>query len=785
MLTPRLARVKSRISAASWQKRVEQAQRDEVQIQSILRQVDRGASLNEAIAKRLPASRRGWALRRIPEYRRQGLAALIDGRVSREPEISVACRQALQAARAANPGVTTAEALTILKEQGLLPLPSESTMWREFARVDARRRYARQRCAAEQTTVVDLAFAGAELLVAAETEAGGIAALANEVVRVGKRALAASRGQTPAKDLAHRNRRGQFTVTYNRQRRRKAGEAVARYLRTAEEKAEGRVRSWPRFVQERRETIEAKLRMLTFGWLVAETKGWDALRSPEMAGLAAIAGFAYMPSTLAKLVSALAIAGVGPWLLAVVGQRWHQVAEQRWGEPGAMAAVYIDNHAKEVWSKLFTQSGKVSHRSRVMPCITTTYAHTGAGTPLVLSVQSGSAPLAPRLVDLVEQAEALWGAQVKRATVIDAEGSTFELLESFARRRRVLVTPLRPSRAPELELTYSRGSYFRPYRQKDELRVARATLTHKSTGRSLQLGALVIRRQKRDNDTVLLTTGLDLGMEGRDLADLYFSRWPVQENAFKEAAVLGLHQHRGNCGRMVANLAVVTELEQVERRAKRDGESLDQLRVEHETLVRASEERCRQSARAQARLATRRRRLDALVAQGRTGGTRFARVALDHQQALVAAEKFTSAAARARAALQKNQTRQLALQASLCKLGERRKYLQPQRRIRKLDVAQDMILTATKLTAAQLISFAKREYLCSWPMTPETFLSRVLPIRGSKEIRRDDERVIFYENARDSEVTQALRDACRRLNQRRIQREGRTVRYAVEPPPCV
>ena len=40
-----------------------------------------------------------------------------------------------------------------------------------------------------------------------------------------------------------------------------------------------------------------------------------------------------------------------------------------------------------------------------MPCITTTYAHTGAGTPVVLSVQSGSAPLAPRLIDLVEQAE--------------------------------------------------------------------------------------------------------------------------------------------------------------------------------------------------------------------------------------------------------------------------------------------------------------------------------------------------------------------------------------------
>lgn len=94
--------------------------------------------------------------------------------------------------------------------------------------------------------------------------------------------------------------------------------------------------------------------------------------------------------------------------------------------------------------------------NRVMPCITTTYAHTGAGTPVVLSVQSGSAPLAPRLVDLVDQAETTLETEVERAIVIDAEGCTFDLLESFAKAKRVLITPLKPSRVPALELTYAR-----------------------------------------------------------------------------------------------------------------------------------------------------------------------------------------------------------------------------------------------------------------------------------------------------------------------------------------
>ena len=124
-----------------------------------------------------------------------------------------------------------------------------------------------------------------------------------------------------------------------------------------------------------------------------------------------------MPSTLTKFTSALAISGAGPLLLETVARCWHDAAQKHFDEPGAMTAIYIDNHAKEVWSLLFTQSGKASHRNRLMPCITTTYAHTGAGTPVVLSVQSGSAPLAPRLVALVEEAEGLLGGEVERALV--------------------------------------------------------------------------------------------------------------------------------------------------------------------------------------------------------------------------------------------------------------------------------------------------------------------------------------------------------------------------------
>lgn len=101
--------------------------------------------------------------------------------------MSVACRQGVQTAREMNPRVTPNEALELLRRQRISPLPSESTIKRELARVDERRKYARKKARARGgvVEVIELPLAGGELLAAAETETGGIAALTAEVVERG------------------------------------------------------------------------------------------------------------------------------------------------------------------------------------------------------------------------------------------------------------------------------------------------------------------------------------------------------------------------------------------------------------------------------------------------------------------------------------------------------------------------------------------------------------------------------------------------------------------------
>lgn len=774
--------VKSRLSARSWAARVEAAQQGEALLRRIEARVKQGDTLNEATAGEAPKSRRSWVMRHWKSWKREGLEALIDARLPREPTVSRECESIIQAARQTDPSVSVARVLEILKEQRIKVLPSESTIKRHFARVDKRRKYGEQKAQARES-VVELPLAGGELLLAAEVESGAMAALTSEVEKLAGEAREASVGKEPERDVENRDTHGHFTAEYNRKRRRKPGEEIAGYLRSAQEKAAGRVPSWPRFVHEGRETLEAKLRMLTLAPLVSETKGWDALRAPEVEGLESLTGLAYMPSTLQKLTSALALSAAGPRMLEAVGANWHRVAQARWQEGGAMAALYIDNHAKEVWTSLFTQSGKVSNLNRVMPCITTTYVHTGAGTPLVATVNSGSAPLAPRLVQIVKEAETKLGeeGEVKRAVVIDAEGSTFDILEAFAKEGRVIVTPLRPSRAPELELTYTRGSYFRPYREKDQLRVASAVLTHKSTGRQIELGALLVRREHRESDTVLLTTGLALGMEGRDLADLYFERWPLQENFFKHQAAVGLDEHRGNSGRMVANVAVITELERLQSRMKKDEEELARLAMDRQPLSEKWEEARREHQRAEKTLATRRGRLDALVEQGRCEGREFTQAATEHQQALAASEKMHEAFDAAQVVMKKQMARETELKTRRDKAAERCAHLEGQKSIRQLDVALDSVLTAAKLTLALLITFVIREYFASNPMTPHTFISRIFGMKGRRVTRPGEEHIVFYENPRDPAMNQAIAEACRQLNKRALVRQGRRLHYSVEP----
>ena len=77
-----------------------------------------------------------------------------------------------------------------------------------------------------------------------------------------------------------------------------------------------------------------------------------------------------------------------------------------------------------------------------------------------------------------------------------------------------------------------------------------------------------------------------------------------------------------------------------------------------------------------------------------------------------------------------------------------------------------------KLTAAQLISFALRRYLPSMPVSPHLRHAGLPGAQRAEGASPTEEHIVFFENPRDPEVNAAVANACLRLNERKLQREG-------------
>ena len=213
-----------------------------------------------------------------------------------------------------------------------------------------------------------------------------------------------------------------------------------------------------------------------------------------------------------------------------------------------------------------------------MPCITTTYDTPGPGHRWWLRCRAARRRW-PRLVQLVDEAERTLEGTVRRAVVIDAEearstssrpsrssaaSSSLRCAQPGRRNSRLPTRRARTS-APTATTT-SCASARRAHPQGLRPR------SHRGCAAGAPRAPCALTRCCSPRDC--------LEMEGGQLADLYFARWRG-ENFFKDCGAVGLDQHRGNCGRMVANVAVMTE-ERLEHRAKRDEQKRRALLVERE-----------------------------------------------------------------------------------------------------------------------------------------------------------------------------------------------------------
>jgi hypothetical protein len=513
----------------------------------------------------------------------------------------------------------------------------------------------------------------------------------------------------------------------------------------------------------------------------------EDLYAPQGQHLKELCGYDYMPETLRKVVSEWALAGLGLELQRAQASTWQKISLSRWELDYQAAVVYVDNNVKPLWTRIFTKSTKVSSTGRVQPAIVNTYVHSGAGTPIHFESHSGSAPLAPRVLLLLDEIEARLENPLGRLTVIDSECSSAALLKAFQDADRDLLTPLKTPTIKSGRFRFRPGSGWKPYRNGDQIREGRITLTSpkekSADGKkvTVEARAIIVKRRRKETWTVLVTLAKREDWSCRGLADVYFGRWPNQEGFFRRAnQALGIKKVHAYGKRVVANESALKKIKETSSKLELTFDKNDASTKRLNEVKRLLVEFDSKVARAAKYRAKREERVNHALKTGATHTTHFARASaellastVEERELEKRLQRLTKEEKELERQVAKQQSKITNLEKSLAKLEERTQIVQA-------DAALDTLFTAIKMTLGMLIHFVIVEYFPHRPMEWTTFLYRLATIPGRRETTGGTITTTFHANPRDVDLMNALAMACQRMNKRRLKWGQRQLRYKVE-----
>lgn len=740
-LQPETLELRARVAPERWSHVREQAEQRVWVLEQVRAKQSEGKSLREALAAVAPETHwstfRYW---RRCEQERSGAAweRQLDLRVAPAPEpISDQVQAAATALRQVKRDISIAEAQRHLvaqfgPEQGKVSGTSLKRIWRAAG---LSRRPGRT-SPAQRTH--HAGGAGLALLLVAAAETGVMLELAAAVLEHGK-LVAVTQGEVgESAEPEERDAQGRFTPAYNQAVSGAEGRDP-RWASDAEKRERRRLVSLS-VLRSRRATLARKLLSMGLAPLLTERRGFEGLDGPNGEWLALLGGRACLPATFNRLLTELALLDSGSALWPVHAQQWERLTRAWWthgDRPRWLRwAVYVDATQDPYWTHRYAASGKVSRVGKVMPCVTRVALMGGGGVPLVVETRVGAVSLKKELLPFLERVEAALGqGEIGRLTVVDGEMSTVALMMALsARTDRWFITVLKGVLA-----THARRSEegdWEAYRQHDQLRELVVHVNGAGAPKDgLRLRAVeMVRRGSRNPTSTLFVTDADPEeLSTEEIASAYLSRWPHQEQRFRDARNgVGLDRSHGYGGELVTHVGLETALEKAIRRVERER-------------------------------------------------TRVAATAIDQQLSLdlkLATERQLQGAASC--AVRRAERDLAAARRSLAKAERELRRLQTTpREIYMRDTTRDGIMTCLKLTVLMLLEFVLKEYFGGLRMEARTFIERYVNLPVT--VRKTPTQLVYQlqDNPRSPSQAERLQTACDEVNRRRLQLGRRRIRLEV------
>lgn len=587
-------------------------------------------------------------------------------------------------------------------------------------------------------------------------------------------------------DTSDRDEYGRFLSGYNERYRKEPGDSIGPGFASIDEKRAEMNPDRLQVAKARPEVLERKLQALMATPLFGDGRLLD-LRVPRAQLLREFCEIPYKPATLDRFARELKYAGVSSTLWEIHARKWLELTKN-WGGEKPAAFLYIDGTTKAIWTRLCSQSTKVSQVGRIMPGLEEVAFHTGAGVPLWMMTHSGRAPLVKVVPDAITKLEEILGSSsIGRFLVIDAEANSIPFLKSLENGNpsRRWVTRLRDSWMKDKRI-FNRTNY-RAYRNGDRVRMGEADFNDPEGGK-FRMRVVEVERRTKGTTTYL---GASLKLDDREwkpaqLADIYFQRWPAQELNFRAVnQATNRKQVHGYGKQLVDNVSVVTELDELACKTERLEERLSRQK----TKLVHEQKRLDEAETSRRKGERRQQTVDRNVSKRAHPGAKITGTLhkqLEEQRAL--ADKI----AEANDKVAKQQKRLEAAEASVRRTEEqktryktRQEKLESRRKIFAHDVELDSLFSLLKVGLVLLVTYILREYLADTPMEPATFLKRIAPLPARLRKTPTLEILTFEHNDRDPEIMTLLANHVDAINARCLpMRSGRTLRIKLEPPPA-
>lgn len=581
--------------------------------------------------------------------------------------------------------------------------------------------------------------AGLALIGAASLETGSSLTMAKAIQATARQTAARQPERQLPAEPAGRDERGRLTADYNKSTR--AGiESGARDARWEPDyqKRQKRDLERKRVLQERADTLAQKALAIGVMPLITERRGFDGLDGPHGEWLQLLSGgVAYKPRTLDKFLSQLGVLDVEDGLWAAHASsslrhvsRWATAAG---GPPWLAIVMYIDASQDPYWTRKYALSGKISRTGRVGPCLSRISVNAGPGIPFLMETYPGSVSLKTELPRVLERVKDVAGEDgMLGLTVMDAEMSTTRLLAALVGCAEYgFVTVLKGRSFAEFKPT----SKWQSFRKRDRIR--EGTLVIHGEGApegGLRLRVVEMHRAGRHGQSTFFATSYSRErLSTSDVVAAYLSRWPNQEQLFRNARNgLGLNRSHGFGGEQVQHVALAAKKEKAQGRLLRAQERLAEAQQAVETaqeLAKEASETDRDS----------RRQLS--------------------KAAKIQLSTATKAASQATKACEK-------LDTTSALMHER-------------DTARENVVTAFTMNVLFLIEFVLREYFGGIRMELRTFIEHFVNLPVTVTTTDNEITYRVQGNPRNPERTEQVRNACDEVTRRGLMREGRGLVFLV------